>query len=460
MYSSSSLKNVSLTLYAFHLLKDADTDQRKDAHLLWENIAKLSQPFNLPDLEHFPQKLIDKPHLDSTFLNLLPCIYEEYKTDDLFFTIIPLRLHDTYAVDFTVFIKNKTISMPELSNFNPQDCLLPQQIDASIGQTLLLYAEIENEVEINEKLAKECVKNLWKNNCPDFTVKQGTLFGSPIFECEEVTNNSTKKPAHILIWFGKDSQTLNLANKTNNFFIKLLCQRHKILSVYASAQQDYKLTRELYRQLEEKAESFHDLPHHGKKRLHALEQMLLKLPKEGVDYAKYLRNLNDYNTTLCANRENYGISLNNLRGFLLPEDDIGWLELFYNEKSILLEQQINTNIAYLTPAQPLFQQLIDNVQGLTQIETLKHEFDKQERIELLVVFIATTLESAAISVKVDHEHHLPNLLKGLVGDITSELGQHFISIFTHLGIGLMFGAVALSILWIARKFHHLNHHKN
>jgi len=34
MYSSISLKNVSLTLYAFHLLKDADTDQREDAHLL------------------------------------------------------------------------------------------------------------------------------------------------------------------------------------------------------------------------------------------------------------------------------------------------------------------------------------------------------------------------------------------------------------------------------------------
>lgn len=146
-----------------------------------------------------------------------------------------------------------------------------------------------------------------------------------------------------------------------------------------------------------------------------------------------------------------------MRDFLLPEDDIAWLELFHKEKSILFEQQINTNIAYLTPAQPLFQQLIDNVQGLTQIETLKHEFDKQERIEFLVVFIATTLESAAISAKVDFHHHLPDLLKGLVGEINSVLGQHFMNMFSHLVVGLGFGVFAWLILWIARQIHHKKH---
>jgi len=90
----------------------------------------------------------------------LPNIYEDYTNGELHCNVIPLRLHDTYAVDFTVFIKNKAISIHELSQLNPQDCLLPQHINASIGQTLLFYAEVENSVEINEKLAKECIKNL------------------------------------------------------------------------------------------------------------------------------------------------------------------------------------------------------------------------------------------------------------------------------------------------------------
>lgn len=319
-------------------------------------------------------------------------------------------------------------------------------------------------------------KNFWKDDCPDFKIKQGKLFGSSIFECEEIVNDNAKKPAHILVWFNENSQTQLLASNANNFVIKLLCQRHKILSVYLSAQQDYKKAREHYRQLEEKATSFHDLPHRGKKRLHSLEQMLLKFPKEGVDYAKYLRNLNDYKTTIFANRENYSISLNNLRDFLLPEDDIAWLELFHKEKSILFEQQINTNIAYLTPAQPLFQQLIDNVQGLTQIETLKHEFDKQERIEFLVVFIATTLESAAVSIKVDHEHHfsaelakelsnhLPEMFNtGIIkiahyfDFIPSFLTYHVSNMLIHLGVGLGFGIFAWLILWIARQIYHKKH---
>jgi len=466
---SISLKNVSLTLYAFHLFKDAETDHLQNADQLWENIAKLSQPFNFPDLKQFSQKILDKSHIDSSFLNLLPCIYEEYQKEDLFCKVIPLKLHDTYAVDFTVYFKNKTISLDDLSCLNPQGCLLPQKINASIGQTLLFYAEIENEVEINEKLAKECVKNLWKTDCPEFIIKRGQLFGSPIFECEEVTNEI---PAHILVWFGKNSQTLNLADKSNNYLIQLLCQRHKILLSYSSAQQDYKNTRKLYQQLEEKAESFRDLPQHGTKRLHSLEKMLLTTPVESLNYTKYLRDLNDYKTTLVANRKNYGQSLNNLQGFLLPNDDIVLFELFYKERSVLLEQQINTNLAYLTPAQPLFQQLIDNVQGLTQIETLKHEFDKQERIELLVVFIATTLESAAISAKVDYEHHfssdlakhlstqLPESLNtGLINIahyvdfIPSFLSHHFSNMFTHIGIGLAFGLFALLLLFLKRKLH-------
>jgi hypothetical protein len=451
MYSNISLKNVSLTLYAFHLLKDADTDRREDANLLWENIAKLSQPFNLSNLKEFPQKIIDKSHLDSAFLNLLPCVYEEYKIDELFFKVIPFRLHDTYAVDFTVFIKNKAISIHELSQLNPQDCLLPQHINASRGQTLLLYAEVESEAEINKNLAKECIKNLWENDCPDFIIKQGRLFGSPLFECEEITNNPTKETTHILVWFGTDSQTSTLASEKNRFLIKLLCQRHKILLSYSDAQQDYKNARELRRQLDSKSDQFSKLlKNHSKKQLDEWKELLLIM----VDYTRCLRSLNDHRITVFANRENYGKSLNFFREFQLPNDNIDFWQTFYDEKSKLSHQQIEINLAYLEPAQPQFQQLIDSIQGLTQIETLKHEFDKQERIELLVVFIATTLESAAISAKVDFHHHLPDLFKGLVGDINSVLGQHFINIFTHLGVGFVFGLFALSILWLYRQIIH------
>lgn len=74
----------------------------------------------------------------------------------------------------------------------------------------------------------------------------------------------------------------------------------------------------------------------------------------------------------------------------------------------------------------------------------------QERLERLVVFIASTLESAAISVKVDYQHQLAHDVFGNCYSMISRIiGEHLTGIVTHLGVGLLFGGVALGILWVS-----------
>jgi hypothetical protein len=90
---------------------------------------------------------------------------------------------------------------------------------------------------------------------------------------------------------------------------------------------------------------------------------------------------------------------------------------------------------------------------LTQIKTLKHESKKQEQLEYLVVFVASILESAAISAKVDYNHHLPEQLLGSYYNlITHFIGTHLTGILTHLGVGVGFAFGAIGLLWVSNQF--------
>jgi hypothetical protein len=276
-----------------------------------------------------------------------------------------------------------------------------------------------------------------------------------LFEYEEINERETAHTTHFLIWFGINPQTLDLAGKINNFLIKLLCQRHKILLVSQLARQNYKDTRSLYRQLEAKGQKFGHLSRSARKRLAELELLLEELPVETAEYTHYLRNLNDHKTTLLANADNYQKTLANILDFALPEDKVGFWQEFHTASS-QKRQQIEIDLAYLTPGQALFQQLTESIQSLAQIETVKHEFTRQERLEFMVVFVATMLESAAISVKVDYEHHFSEIWLGhgyemITPHLGPHLGPHLTKILSHISVGALFGMVAIFMLWLIQK---------
>jgi len=162
MNEQPQIRNPSITLYPFHLRNDGNEGYQQtaqNAELLWKNLAEnVGEKFDLPELKSLRDKLIcyqnglyhpagendgfsDQKLLipNGKTLKFEPITQPENRK--LYGSIDARRIHDTYTADLTFYYKDDTIQVADLKQFNPQCCLLPNQIQASLGQTLLLYAE-------------------------------------------------------------------------------------------------------------------------------------------------------------------------------------------------------------------------------------------------------------------------------------------------------------------------------
>lgn len=426
------IKNPSVTLYAFQLRSEMTNAVVADAHHLWEKLTQLGELFAMPALQHFTDQLIcyqngqyysdgERGH-PSHFLELIQpereLSFSSVLRDNLTLgaSIYPLRVHDTYAVDFTLNYQNQTVDVNQLCRFNPQACLMPSHIQASLGQTLLLYAEPIGEEMVLSDLATECVNALLQDTqqtCPAL-VHQGQLFGSPIFAFETITPDNAPHPNklfHILVWLGKHEQTLSLVEQANRDLIHLLRYRQKILFSYHQAQQSNHLARRLYNELETKMQQLHQLPTEQEKWLDALERLLTETSLDTIEYARYLRNLADHYTTLKTNAMNYAKWLGHIREFSLKTDNLAWLEDFHAKTCTHHQQQLEIYLDYLKPGHHLFEQMTRTLVGLVQIGEQKQQMIREHKFEYLITFIGAAVGTGAISATVMPEPpHLIHLL--------------------------------------------------
>ena len=220
MNEEHKIRNPSVTLYPFHLRDDFDEgfqSPAKNASQLWETLAdKLGKELNIPELKSLRNHLICYENgnynqaKETQIGNNQGLIPPDGKTltfqsislpDNLTLdgSIYPLRIHDTYTADLTLYYQNQTVSLDKLKLLNPAGCLLPNQIQASLGQTILIYAEpvVYNDYR---SLADNCLKAFLPDKfqpAPKF-IAEGQLFGSPIFEYDNRNSNPTQR-CHILI---------------------------------------------------------------------------------------------------------------------------------------------------------------------------------------------------------------------------------------------------------------------
>ena len=173
------MKNFSITLYAFHLrhtLAQTPDQVVKESSLLWDNLADMGvsafPATSLKDLksnlicyengQYTPQKEIGRKTqwlTNSQHLDL-----GSFSTTDGFKingNLQPLLLNDTYAVDLTLLPEsaNIDINVPQIKHFKPS-CFLPSQIQASLGQTLWIYGEVDaNNTHQDCQLLAEKIAN-------------------------------------------------------------------------------------------------------------------------------------------------------------------------------------------------------------------------------------------------------------------------------------------------------------
>ncbi|MEG4857484.1 hypothetical protein QUB75_06875 [Microcoleus sp. K1-B6] len=400
---TGKLANPKLTLFAFHLcnnLAKGDKQPVDKADHLWQKCAALGHLLQTnPQLDSLPEKLSNRNTQNtqqSDHLELYQSDGDRFvsfttvsQPDKLPLTglIYPLQLHDTYALDFSLFSPNLTVEINQLSNLNFQGCLLPCEIQASLGQTLVLFAKPVDFAGNHQDLAVACVDALFQNSelkqPKPYFIGEGKLLGSPIFEFD----NSQEYPrlkCHILVWLDTDEKTSEIEASGNYYrpLINLLCCRSKILYVYYQAHRCNEEARKLYSQLEEKVEEFSRLKSDREQRLEQLEGWLTELPKIGLNYARYLRDIELHQIAIETNAKNYSHWLKKLSDCSVEEiDNLDFLQEFIDGSCKTFRQQIKLNMSYLTAGKELFQQMIETIRGIVEVDAqkLQVEYEQNER---------------------------------------------------------------------------------
>jgi hypothetical protein len=405
-----ALEHPKLILQAFHLCQ-ART-KVEDAETIWESLANLGTPLGIPDLHKLPQ--LTQPererishvggniansdssqHRQQQIIDLLPDLPAKILKIDIpagatspsvTGGIYPALIHDTYTIDLTQCYDRSTILIAELGKqLNPKGCLSPSQIQASIGQTLILFGRpvnwSDNVAEFAQS-AQNCAVALLQDT-PDppklYLSGQGKLLGGSIFEFESEHPDPTQR-YHIIVWLDDHSQTANLEAGGEYYFpmLQLLLSRSKIQWLAYQADLAYAEASELY---EQTAQAFKDVQVEQDRTLYQLLQqdprvkkspqlrqsiesnlglqariesivrqyptdttliristpylseirarklkkledyLLLAIPQETLQYSRRILDIQHQLTTININTENFAYQLNQLKGVALKDSD-------------------------------------------------------------------------------------------------------------------------------------------
>lgn len=389
------LRNPSLTLYAFHLRSDiSKIPQKEEAERWWKQLEKLSQPLQVRELRTLRDKLIcyqngeydpnAEDELLPSDLSLLrpgeqidlpkvPQLGPQLGRLERGTMVEPFRINDTYATDLTLFYEEGILPIFQLGSYlNPQNCLLPQNIQASLGQTLVLLAEPVGEIEDYELLASECVAQLLQGANQPQLIARGVLCGSQLFEYDTQESDPSKR-CHIWVWFGRE-ESLDPIEQASGYLLNLLCCRHKILYIEYQSRYCNQQARELYSWLEERIK-LPQLRDAVTERVEQLKDLLVELPEKQLRYEHFWRDMEDHKTAMEINLDNYRQLLNSIAAN--EGDDREFLEKFGNLTERKYQRQIEVDLSFLAPGRSLFTQLVATVRGLVEIETQK-VLQKQE----------------------------------------------------------------------------------
>jgi len=345
----------------------------------------------------------------------------------------------------------------DLSQLNPHELMFPGPLTASLGQTLVLFAKPTEDCSDYQALAQACVTAL----LPPATqlpkqIAEGQLFGGPLFEFE-------LEIGHLLVWFNVHEQTQSLVQNHSVDFLNLLGSRHKLRYVRQLARQSYRAARELYSQLEVKVKVFEELIR-AEGRLERLDHLVIHATHLAMQYAHHLRNIQDHHNTIEVNTLNYETVLQQMQAQNIAGDNLGLFEQFLAQ-SRLWQKQLQVDLTYLSNTGSLFDRTINSARSMTEIDTLKQLQQTEEKaskrqhdLEILVASVASLLEGAVVSAKVNHDLparlfsslplHLPES-----ANFFQTLGYHLGGIMVHLGVGVIVAVVLVSLikLWLKRK---------
>ncbi|OCQ91638.1 hypothetical protein BCD67_09020 [Oscillatoriales cyanobacterium USR001] len=348
------MKNVTISLYAFHLARTFSDSPT----LASEEGAK-----------SFGKELQDR-------LTQQIALRNELTT---------LLLHDTYFTDLTFFSPEEIDFIPDkIAQFSPT-AFLPQNINASLGQTIGIYAEVTDKTEANRDLADSYVRNFLKeteyeNN--KITAFDGNnLLGIPLFQyfCQSTAEKTEKPVCHILVLLNyQDENGVNKLSKHYENIVDLLCSYHKIKFVYQQSEVSYQAALEVSQQIEQKTNEFVGYVADKNNNLDNFGKMLDELPLLALKHSTYCGELTGYVTTIEINHQNYK---NSLQELLSAGSKLDSWQKFSDRTGDTFIKQIQCWYNYMSPRKEIAQQLTASIRGIVEIEQAKldRQWQKDEK---------------------------------------------------------------------------------
>ncbi len=363
----------------------------------------------------------------------------------------PLQTPDSYALWLNLRRperengqKTASVEPALLGKLNPDNCLLPEFIDSSLGQTLLITAWLTEGQNSQDKLflkelANQCVNNFIPapDKRPSFN-RDGLLFGSPIFEYGII--NQPPPYRHILVWLLCHSVTEIKFGKCYQELMELFSYRSKIVQAYQTSRSVCKQVSEEYGNIEREIEIIYQLSE-GRLRdsemLRFKEQLKL-LPKRALEYSRFLRDLQQCRHTIGINAHKYEDKVNQIQS-KLQSDSLEFLQTFSQKNCLSLQEQIQADLNYFEHGVGLQEKMLGAIRGMVEIEQAERERHLQDTVGWLGVGIGTAAVVGSCSA-----HLIP--ANPIQPPFTSDTLHPFIV----SALASVLGGVAAG--WVARLF--------
>ncbi|WP_449419224.1 hypothetical protein [Phormidium nigroviride] len=355
----------------------------------------------IPDIsKEFPKLRQNFP--DSDRYDLLDCELEDSRQYFLFsneankqisveaqllynLLLYPQNIGDSYSLLINIFRPQSLgldrVNCDEISDFNPNQCLILEKDDFFIGQTLLITAFLPRSKPDNPEKLRPDAEHLLKKlltSCPEFYQAENFL-NSYILEFSK----PKKSLVRYLVLFYFDDSTSEQLEKIYWDLPELFLYYHKITHVYQMSRQSADEIDLLIReQIEAQLPSFSNQDSKQSQlseplNLEQLKTTLKNLLKTAPKYTLKFRELEDALNSININTRNYQRTLKRLQA--KANDNLDFFGRFAERESQTFQLQIQADLNYSKPGSQLLDQAISSIRGLVEIDQAESDRNAEAR---------------------------------------------------------------------------------
>lgn len=386
----------------------------------------------------------------------------------------PRRMYDSYALALNIRRPDKEgdrptepVSIAIYREFNSQGILLPDFVASSLGQTLLITADLTPEQkqfssEGLKQLAHQCLEQFIPDadKRPEFN-RKGRMFGSLIFEFGKFNHLETADSApNILVLFFREEAMRRKFETSYWDIIELWYYRNQVISSFIKSRSIYQASYDTYQEISQQVgqvnEQFLQLPesrNFSQRSWEGLKSKLKIMPSLGLEYARLQRDLELQLNRITIFSKKYDATLGKIQQkqsldvLYLKPVDLSFLKCFTQEDARDFKERIKADLDYLMHGNGLVEQAIAAIRGMVEVEKAARDRIRETKLEAMAAGIGTAVVVASSSILLE-ENPIPFSYSD---SNTPRLHPFFTAILLSAIAGILVFSFSVTLLtWIRR----------